>query len=98
MNISYGPPGHKGVTTLMAVGDDELEAHPLEAAVKTGGYVALGVWALGLVMKSKTVQNVGFGAGLALFAVQAVANSAKVKTVTVPAPVPAATGCIGCII
>jgi hypothetical protein len=47
MQVSYGPPGQRGVTTLMAVGDTEDSPDPLESvlvlgAMATGAAVLLG--------------------------------------------------------
>ncbi|MBT8452958.1 MAG: hypothetical protein KJO40_13400 [Deltaproteobacteria bacterium] len=95
MRISYGPPGQKGVTTMMAVGADEYGQGDLEKAVKTGGLVAVGVWGLGWLLGSKTMRNVGLGAGLALFGVQTLSKPQKVA-VTTPTPQP--QGCISCIV
>jgi hypothetical protein len=98
MQVSYGPPGAKGVTQLMAVGADEHEGNVTEQAVKTGGLLAVGVWGLGLLLGSRSLQNVGMGAGLALFGVQMVAGRQRVSVVK---PAPGAQnglGCIACIL
>lgn len=94
--ISYGPPGHRGVTQLMAVGADELEGGQLDAAVRTGGLASLALWGVGLLTGSRAVQHIGIGAGLALFGVQLVAGRLGTKKVTVTQP--AATGCLPCIL
>ena len=74
MKVSYGPPGHRGVTQLMAVGADDFELNKTEKMVKTGGLIAIGIWGLGMIMGSNTVKNIGFGGALALFGVQAVSG------------------------
>jgi hypothetical protein len=46
MQVSYGPPGHRGVTHLMAVGaEDAADEHPLDSALVLGA-IATGaaVW------------------------------------------------------
>jgi uncharacterized membrane protein YiaA len=79
---------------MMAVGADEYGPGELEKAVQTGGMVAVGVWALGFLLGSKTIRNVGLGAGLALFGVKALAKPQKVAVTKAPTP----QGCIGCIV
>lgn len=49
MQVSYGPPGQRGVTHLMAVGaDDAADEHPLDSAlvlgaIATGAAILFGV-------------------------------------------------------
>lgn len=95
MKISYGPPGHQGVTKLMAVGADDYSGG-LDQAVSKGGLVAVGVWGLGVLLGSQTLKHWGFGAGLALYGARLVAGRLGQQKVTVTAP--AATGCLTCII
>lgn len=59
-SIEYGPPGHKGVTTLMAVSD--LPA-PTERNVLIG---AIGAWAAGNLLGLPFVRNFGAGATITL--------------------------------
>jgi hypothetical protein len=68
MRISYGPLGHRGVSTLMAVGADEYPT-PSDRARQVG--VALGgaAFVLGLLSGSRTVRDMGAGAALALLVV-----------------------------
>jgi hypothetical protein len=82
MRVSYGPPGHKGVSQLMAVGDDEY-ATPTESAVKTGQVLAGAVWLVGLIGGSRTLRGWGFGATMALLGVRAAAKRRAPR----PAPV-----------
>lgn len=70
MQVSYGPPGHRGVSQLVAVGDDEYPT-PIDQAVKTGTVVAAGVAALGLIAGSTTLRNAGAGGLIALLFVRA---------------------------
>ena len=45
MQIEYGPPGHKGVTEIMGVGDDGLpERPPVYAAARAVEYISVGTW------------------------------------------------------
>ena len=46
MQVSYGPPGHRGVTHLMAIGaEDALDEHPLDSALVLGA-IATGALVL----------------------------------------------------
>lgn len=69
MQVSYGPPGHRGVTHLMAVGAADLEdAPPVESALMLSA-VTMGIASLlGFknVAKLAGVATVGLGAA-ALF-------------------------------
>lgn len=86
MKVSYGSPGHKGVTHLMAVGAAELEEGPTDRAVKLGLYGSVATTALGMFIGSSTVRNLGLGAVLALLAVrQASGAHGRAVTVTTPA-------------
>jgi hypothetical protein len=60
MRVSYGPPGHKGVTRLMAVGDDD--APPADGAL----LVAAGAGILGMLLGIRSMTYGGAGAALAL--------------------------------
>ena len=94
--ITYGPPGHRGVTQLMAVGADEFEGGHLDTAVKAGGLASLALWGFGFLTGNRAVQHVGLGAGLALFGVQLVSGRLIARKVAVTQP--AATGCLPCIL
>ena len=64
MQVSYGPPGHRGVTHLMAVGAADLEDPPaLESALVLSA-IAMGIATLfgaKTVAKYAGVATVGFG-------------------------------------
>ncbi len=90
MQVSYGPPGHKGVTQLMAVGADEMEAYPTDRAVKIGGLIATGAWALGALTGNRALEHAGFGASIGFFLVElATGGFGRMVEVTQPAPGPA---------
>lgn len=73
--LAFGPPGHKGVTTLMSVGADPLGADDtVEANVRTGGYLAAGLWLVGVATGNRALRRLGFGAAVALFGVQVLAR------------------------
>lgn len=76
MRISYGPSGHKGVTHLLAVGADDLDAVDDESKNVMIG--AVGVTALGLLAGSSMVRNIGLGGVLALLGVRYLRSRHKV--------------------
>lgn len=74
MKVSYGSPGHRGVTHLMAIGDDGI----VTIAAPTGGpfapftaqrvgRVAIATAIVGLVFGMPRVAAAGGGACLALY-------------------------------
>jgi voltage-gated potassium channel Kch len=89
MKVSYGSPGHKGVTTLMAVGADELGESSTEEAVRIGSWGALAVAILGSVTGEETLAKAGAGAAAALFAIRLIAGRNDTVVVTAP-PAPTA--------
>lgn len=91
MNVSYGPPGHKGVTTLMAVGADDLEQTSADRAVRCASWLGAGVWLLGALTGQRTMQNVGMGATIALVGVRVATGTLGARTVPVTAPAIAPT-------
>lgn len=87
MQVSYGPPGHRGVTHLMAVGDDDMASTPpIEKALIVGAIATGAAHVLGA--KKLT----GWAAiGIAVLGVMALAKktSHTVVATTAPAPAPA---------
>ena len=57
MQVSFGPPGHKGVTHLMAVGADELPISSTEVALRVGGALALALAIFG----PRRARDIGLG-------------------------------------
>jgi len=91
MQVDYGPPGQRGVTTLMAVGADELGTEtPTETAVRKGFWFALAAAGVGALAKSPTIVHGALGAALAMGAIRMCAD--RSSTVAVTAPAPAAAG------
>lgn len=86
MKISYGPPGARGVSTLMAVGASDIDQTPTDRAVQVGGWVSLAAAIGGAVIGSKTIRDLGLGGAIALFAVRAVTNAPQQVAVTTPIP------------
>ena len=62
MQVSYGPPGHKGVSHLMAVGADELPPSDTDRAVRWGGLAGAALAAFGMATGSKRAFHLGLGA------------------------------------
>jgi len=75
----YGPPGHKGVTSIMGLGADDIEPAPYQRSNRTVGLVAVGVWALGALSGNQKLRDFGFGAGMALFAAGLLTRQAEKK-------------------
>ncbi len=96
MNVSYGPPGLKGVTTLMAVGDSDVELGATDRAIRRGSLIGAGAWLFGALTGQRTVRNAGMGATIALVTVGVMAGSFGNKPVLVTqpaaAPAPPASG------
>jgi hypothetical protein len=67
LRVAYGPPGVKGVTTLMSVGDadDATAPTPLERFADVGGKAALVVWVVSLATGNRTLDRVAFWGGMA---------------------------------
>lgn len=70
MRVTYGPLGHRGVTSLMAVGDDEYDG-ATDRAIQTGAALGGAAFVLGLLSGSRTLRDGGAGAALALILVRA---------------------------
>lgn len=67
VDLAYGPPGHRGVTELMTVGD-VLDTTSYVRQVKTyGAILAAGVGVYGLATGKKKTSVVGGLAALALW-------------------------------
>jgi hypothetical protein len=81
----YGPPGHKGVTSIMGLGANDLEPAPYQQSNRTVGMVAVGVWALGALSGNRKLRDFGFGAGLAVFAAGLLTRRAEQKAAGAPA-------------
>ena len=62
VEVSFGPPAQGGVTTIMGVGADDLDA-PLDSTLEKAAWAGVAVWALGVVLRKR--QLAGFGLGVA---------------------------------
>lgn len=82
MQVSYGPPGHKGVTHLMAVGAADLEDPPAVESALVLSAIGMGIAAL-FGMKTATryagIATVGFG--VATFLRRRATRTVEVTTV-----------------
>lgn len=65
MQLAYGPPGHKGVTHLMAVGADDLATCPVARTVRVAGGVGLALVLLGALTGKPKLVYLGLGGAAA---------------------------------
>lgn len=79
MQVHYGPPGHRGVTHLVAVGADDY-ASDTDQAVSRGTLIAGAVFAAGVVSGNRTLRGLGAGGALALLLVRAASAKPRAKT------------------
>jgi len=72
MQIDYGPPGARGVTTLMSVGelDGIVDSGELTQTAHTVGVVSVGVWLFGFVAGDRKLRKTAFRAGAVAFLVE----------------------------
>lgn len=63
MRVAYGPPGHKGVTHLVAVGDTDPAADPANKGVMVVSALVAGA---GTLLGNKTAVALGLGGVFAL--------------------------------
>ncbi len=89
MRVSYGPPGLKGVTTLVAVGADESDTGT-DRALKIGALGAIALAAYGAYAKKKNIRNVGLG-GAAALGIVMFATGAFGRKITLTEPAPTTT-------
>jgi hypothetical protein len=92
MHVAYGPPGHKGVTHLVAIGADELDdpsSKDADRAITTALVGSVAIAGLGMLLGSSTLRTAGGGATLALALVRMWTRQKTVVEVTRPAPVSA---------
>ena len=66
LKVEHGPPGHRGVTQLMAVGNDGLkdERGIGEICLSLGEAASMGAWLYGWSAGSKIIKNAASAAGL----------------------------------
>jgi hypothetical protein len=78
VKISYGPPGHRGVTHLVAIGASELEETPTDHAVKVVGVAGAALFVAGFVIGGARVRSIGLGAALGALAIRALSTPGKI--------------------
>lgn len=81
LDLAFGPPAHRGVTTLMSVGADDpatptAVGTPLDDYTRKGIWVAGAVAAAGVVFGSGLLRNVGLGGAAALLGARWLASKA----------------------
>lgn len=74
MNVSYGPPGLRGVTQLMAVGDADFETKPTDRLVQRGIALSLSALVASFIPGLGGMRKLSLGAAAALIAVQVMAS------------------------
>jgi hypothetical protein len=70
--VSFGPPAPQGVTSIMGLGADEVDAltGKLEKTLERAGWISIGVWALGVITNKRTLRAMGVGGAAAAFGVR----------------------------
>jgi hypothetical protein len=85
MQVSYGSPGHRGVTDLMAVGADDLEETSADRAARNMTMLGVAVALVGVLVGSKAAKYAGAGAAVAGLAVRR-STRTRLVPVTTSAP------------
>ena len=84
MQVSYGPPGHKGVTQIMGLGANPVTAtYSMARAHRSIGLLSAATWLGGVFLGSNTAKNIGIGGVLAVVYIQMLAKKPEL-----PAPPP----------
>ncbi len=78
MQISYGPPGQRGVTHLMAIGADEDGSSDTVKLLGTLAIASAGTAIAGRVIGSKTLSLLGVGGVIALLIARRQASKPRV--------------------
>lgn len=82
MQVSYGPPGHKGVTHLMAVGAADLEDAPAVESALVLSAIGMGIASLlGAKQLAKIAGVATVGFGVATFLKRRSTRTVEVTTV-----------------
>lgn len=67
--VEYGPPAHKGVTTIMGVGDvepaRETDRERLHRYASNGGLISFGLWTYAYLVGDERLQKYTFGSSVA---------------------------------
>jgi hypothetical protein len=94
MQVSYGPPGHKGVTTLMAVGASELEQSQADAALSRGITISFAAFVVGALVGSTMLKAMAAGSWIGLFGAKLASGAygSKVQVTQAGPAAPAPSG------
>lgn len=74
VRVAYGPPGQKGVTTIVGLGAEDTEAHPAEKMLGRAGWIGIAIWAAGVVFNRAQLRGAGLGVAATGFGVKYLSN------------------------
>jgi hypothetical protein len=74
VRIAYGPPGAKGVTTIVGLGAEDVEPHPADKLLGRAGWIGIAIWAVGVVTNRSQIRGVGLGVAATGFGVKYLGN------------------------
>lgn len=76
LSLAFGPPGVKGVSTIMGIGNTPGEV-PADAddMLKTAGLIGVGAFLFGLVTDKPALQHAGLGGAATAFLVRQLART-----------------------
>lgn len=60
--VEHGPPGVKGVDTIMGIGQDDLPPDHRDTALRVAFWGGIVTWLAGVVADKPTLRGVGLGA------------------------------------
>lgn len=75
VHIAFGPPGAKGVSSIMGIGADDVEPHPAPELLRKAGWAGVGLWAIGVVLNKPALRGAGLGAAAVSFGVRHLAEA-----------------------
>lgn len=84
--VEYGPPGHKGVQSIMGIGSADLEATEQDTNMMKVGGGAVALWVAGTLTGIAALKQIGIGAGLAVAALKYLERRDPASSVTFPVP------------
>lgn len=70
VHIAFGPPGAKGVSSIMGVGADDVEPHPAPELLRTAAWLGVALWGIGVVINRPALRGAGLGAAAVGFGVK----------------------------
>ena len=84
--VEYGPPGHKGVQSIMGIGSADLEMTDTQTDMAKVGGGAVALWLVGSLSGVDAFKQIGLGAGLAVVALQYLAHRRRDPAASVTLP------------